>query len=314
MIESFSHMLGSLVSFFLCSNALLSFLLALSADVSVAAVPASKLFTYNESGGMPRAIEVFFPARQPDSGNVVPGVLLFHGGAWRAGSRSSLSKICLHLAERGIVAASADYKVMSEGEAAALPAGESNKRVCIQDARSAIRWFGANAHSLGVDPNRIIIGGASAGAQIAVLAMLNSAIADPADAPAGMEPVIVASILLEPAFGMGDSKDPQVDVMKFLDRRLPPCIIVFGAEDALLKQWSLVSAEFAKRYSPEFELYVAEGQKHNFHAEEPWRSAVFKSVDQFLIQRGLLPDGQHTSEPELSTQKSLHLSINKEPR
>ena len=66
-------------------------------------------------------------------------------------ARSSVRVACAYFASRGLVCATAEYEML--GKAAAHPAaGESKKRVCVTDAKSAIRWFKQHAEELGVDP------------------------------------------------------------------------------------------------------------------------------------------------------------------
>jgi len=129
--------------------------------MSVAAqkLPA-KSYVYKHSGGKPRELDVFFPPNHNPSQARVPGVVLFHGGAWVSGNRTRLRPICQYLASRGLVAVTVDYQMLSQKDAAALPQPETCKRVCITDAKSAIRWTREHAAELGIDPQKIITGGA----------------------------------------------------------------------------------------------------------------------------------------------------------
>ena len=55
------------------------------------------------------------------------------------------------------------------------------KRYCISDAKSAIRWFKQHANELGIDPKRIIAGGGSSGGHVCLLATTNPGLNDPND-------------------------------------------------------------------------------------------------------------------------------------
>ncbi|MDE2923013.1 MAG: alpha/beta hydrolase [Acidobacteriota bacterium] len=88
-----------------------------------------------------------------------PAIVFFFGGGWRAGSPQQFLPHCRYLAERGMVAAVADYRVASRH---GVTADE-----CVKDAKSAVRWLRANADRLGIDPNRIAAGGGSAGGHLA---------------------------------------------------------------------------------------------------------------------------------------------------
>ncbi len=88
-----------------------------------------------------------------------PAIVFFFGGGWRSGSPQQFLPHCRYLAERGMVAAVADYRVASRH---GVTADE-----CVKDAKSAVRWLRANADRLGIDPNRIAAGGGSAGGHLA---------------------------------------------------------------------------------------------------------------------------------------------------
>ncbi|WP_299455571.1 carboxylesterase family protein [uncultured Microscilla sp.] len=97
-----------------------------------------------------------------------PVLIVCFGGGFVAGDRNlgDIRTMAIRMAKRGYVTAAIDYRlgmnVFDEG--AALRAVYRG----VQDGRSAIRYFRANAASLGVDPNQIFIAGHSAGAFIAV--------------------------------------------------------------------------------------------------------------------------------------------------
>ncbi|MYB20461.1 MAG: alpha/beta hydrolase [Holophagales bacterium] len=88
-----------------------------------------------------------------------PAIVFFFGGGWRSGSPQQFLPHCRYLAERGMVAAVADYRVASRH---GVTADE-----CVKDAKSAVRWLRSNADRLGIDPNRIAAGGGSAGGHLA---------------------------------------------------------------------------------------------------------------------------------------------------
>ncbi|TWU09234.1 Acetylxylan esterase precursor [Symmachiella macrocystis] len=88
-----------------------------------------------------------------------PAIVFFFGGGWRGGSPKQFEKQCQYLASRGMVAMAADYRVLSRQKVKADR--------CVADAKSAVRWIRENAERLGVDPERIVASGGSAGGHIA---------------------------------------------------------------------------------------------------------------------------------------------------
>jgi len=84
-------------------------------------------------------------------------VVWVHGGAWRAGSKSSMPLKAL--VERGYAIASVDYRL---SPVARFPAQ-------VHDIKAAIRWLRAHADAHGYDATRIGIAGASVGGHLVAL-------------------------------------------------------------------------------------------------------------------------------------------------
>lgn len=102
-----------------------------------------------------------------------PLALVVHGGGWRHGKPDLMFELCRHLASRGMVAASVEYRVTGDGK--------SDVFDCIADARSAVRWARANAATLGIDPRRIVLIGESAGGHLAACVGLIDAHDEPGE-------------------------------------------------------------------------------------------------------------------------------------
>ncbi len=87
-----------------------------------------------------------------------PAIVFFHGGAWLFGSKEDVDPILFTAAEMGgFNLISVGYRLASEDP---WPAQA-------HDANASIRWIKQNAEMLGVDPEKLIIVGGSAGAHIA---------------------------------------------------------------------------------------------------------------------------------------------------
>ena len=88
-----------------------------------------------------------------------PAVMWIHGGAWRGGTPETLFPFARYLASRGAVNFSVEYRLVSP---AALTVAD-----CVEDCRAALDFLRSHAAELGVDPDRIAIGGESAGGHLA---------------------------------------------------------------------------------------------------------------------------------------------------
>ena len=267
------------------------------AELSSEQTPPGKVYVYKHSAGKPRELEIYFPPNHdPHKLEAkVPGLILFHGGGWSGGSLIQFRTACQYFASRGVVAVTANYQMLSGAEAKQLQTGESRKRACITDAKSAIRWFKQHADALGVDPERIITGGGSAGGHVSVLATMNDGLNDPAD-PKDFDTSVVAYVLFNPAFALDDNQDSEVDVLKHIRPTMAPAIAFFGSTDHWKEGWDNLQQELKRQGNTTTELQIAEGQKHSFFNKDPWRSVTLIAADRFLIKLGLLK-----GEPTLAT-------------
>lgn len=88
----------------------------------------------------------------------VPVLLWLHGGGFILGKPEVDDTICIPFAcELGIVIVSVDYRC----------APEHPFPIPLEDSYAALKWVASQAMELGIDPNRIAIGGESAGAGLA---------------------------------------------------------------------------------------------------------------------------------------------------
>jgi len=249
--------------------------------------PPGKPYIYKESAGKPRQMEIYFPPGHDAAKAKVPGMILFHGGAWGGGSLGQFRIACAYFASRGLVCATAEYQMLSKADAAKLPAGETKKRVCVTDAKSAIRWFKQHAGELGIDPRRIITGGGSAGGHISALATMNPGLNDPAD-PKDIDTSVVAYVWFNPAFATDDHKDPEIDILRHLKADLPPAIAFFGDKDTWKKGWDTAYAKWKALGTKTIDLQIAPGQSHSFFNNGPWQTVTLIAADKFLVKQGLL--------------------------
>jgi len=94
----------------------------------------------------------------------LPALVWLHGGGHCVGSPNSYDAVCRYLSHKtDCTVISVDYRLAPEHP---FPAA-------VEDCMQSIAWVHANARALGVDPDRIAVGGDSAGANLAtVCAML----------------------------------------------------------------------------------------------------------------------------------------------
>lgn len=137
----------------------------------------------------------FFPATR-DISSPAPLLVWVHGGAWRFGTNQALRDTILRtpggeqpntqalmraaFQQAGWAVASINYRYSHQ---ALFPGA-------LHDVKEAVRFFRANAHEFGIDPQRIAVAGGSAGGHLSMMAAHtgdsaagNSVFGDSANAP-----------------------------------------------------------------------------------------------------------------------------------
>ena len=133
-------------------------LLTVGAEPPPPTTPAdAREYVYKTVNGTAVALDVFSP-QVLDVAKPRPVLIYFHGGGWTSGDKGYTYQFSRYFARRGLVVATVNYRFMTQGATGI----EGTKAFCLLDAKSAIRWVRSHAKELGVDPNRVILGGSSA--------------------------------------------------------------------------------------------------------------------------------------------------------
>jgi len=235
-------------------------------------------------------IHLYFP-KDWKSADHRAGIVLFFGGGFTNGNPSQFTTKAEYLASRGMVAASAEYRIRTKHD--------TGPEKIIEDAKSAVRWLRLNARSLGIDPNRIVAGGGSAGGTCAAYTAYSTTY-EPEGEDTSVSSKPDALVLYNPALGFGsDRSQVTPEQVKTLDSFLnawkvtkggPPAILFFGTEDALLER-ARVFVQQMKAAGNRAELYTAAGEKHGFFNDRggaPWHALVLNETDLFLSSLGYL--------------------------
>jgi acetyl esterase/lipase len=117
---------------------------------------------YAKVGGTSLRLDLYTPSGAPSG---LPTLLYLHGGAWALGDKSDAAvERLMPIVANGFAVASANYRLVPS---VTHPSP-------LHDVKAAVRWLRANAGELGLDPDRIASGGASAGGHLASLAALTT--------------------------------------------------------------------------------------------------------------------------------------------
>ena len=260
--------------------------LALSVAVSAVAGSMEKTFSYKGADGESHIIEVYYPENHT-AGNKASCFVFFHGGGWSSGDLDHGRPFCEYLASRGMVALTVNYSMHSKEDAKKLPDGESRKRICVMDGKSVLRWVKQHADELGIDPDRIVAGGASAGAHISVLQMMDKEFSNPADLQS-INTEVQALVLLCPAFTLPErDRTPEMNVFQYLEKEFPPMLFIVGETDKWKTASDKLIADLKERKQP-VEVWMGTDVGHMFFRTRDWMTPTLLQIDAFLAAEGFL--------------------------
>jgi acetyl esterase len=108
---------------------------------------------------------IYTPKKLRKADGLAPGLVFFHGGGWVIGNLETHDVVCRKLAHEGeMIVMSVDYRLAPEHR---FPAA-------VEDAVTATKWVAANAKGLGIDASRLVVGGDSAGGNLAAVVSLHA--------------------------------------------------------------------------------------------------------------------------------------------
>lgn len=251
--------------------------------------------TYKTIGDVKLELTCFTPADHKAT-DKRPAIIFYFGGGWTGGTPKQFEKQATYFATRGMVAITADYRVASRHKV--------TPDKCVMDAKSGVRWVRAHAAQLGIDPDRIVAAGGSAGGHIAACTGTvpgydeeseDQKISSVPNAMILFNPVLNtradgwprkdAGAALVARFGThGDALSP----VHFVKKGTPPALVIHGKGDTTVPYAQAQAfAEAMTQAGNRCELAGYEGQPHGFfnhgRGENKMFLATTLEADKFLV-------------------------------
>lgn len=269
----------------------ISTLILLSHAASAAPEP-DRVIEYKVVGGTKLKLHVFTPEDR-STADARPAIVFFFGGGWNGGRVSQFYPQSEHLAEQGMVAICAEYRVKSRDRA--------TPRDCVADGKSALRWVRTHAEELVIDPERIAAGGGSAGGHIAAAIAAADGFDEPGeDTSVSCRPD--ALVLFNPVIDNGPGGYGHDRVSEYwrafsplhnIDSQTPPTLVLLGTND------HLIPVKTAKEYKRRMEavgvrcdLKLYEDQRHGFFnqgkKDSNYYDKTVRDMDAFLGSLGFI--------------------------
>lgn len=239
--------------------------------------------SYSHHGDRALKLHGFMAKSTPGEART-PAILLFHGGAWLYGNPADLYPHCRLFAEQGITCFSAEYRLGS--------GGWPDVRGAVGDARAALDYLIDHAEELHIDPERIAVGGGSAGGQLA--AALGTGL--PGSSPGQRRPA--ALLLYNPMLDLAPGKPDhhlvkdywrEVSPYHHIDSDFPPALILLGSRDPEVPvETAQAFCDAVRDTGGRCEMEVYEGQSHGFFHVPKFRDATNRRALDFLssLDRG----------------------------
>ena len=265
------------------------------------AAAATREYVYKKTPKGDLGMTVHFPPGWK-AGEERPAVVFFFGGGWAGGTIKQFADQAAYLASRGMVAARADYRVKSRQGV--------TPDACVEDAKSAVRWLRKKAGELGIDPNRIVGAGGSAGGHIAACAAMtpgldakgeDASVSSKPNALVLFNPVLDVRNLGRHAAGLGDDTVKAISPNLHVAKDTPPAILFYGTKDKFLAHGQAMLAK-SKEVGNRVELWTADGQPHTFFNRPPWKDLTLIEADKFLVSLGYLKGKPAVEPPDGTTQ------------
>ncbi|MDF1813125.1 MAG: alpha/beta hydrolase [Verrucomicrobiales bacterium] len=216
---------------------------------------------------------------------------IIHGGGWTGMDPSRMYPFARDLANRhGMVGVAVQYRLHKRGGPTVFD--------CVKDARSSVRYVRSYAKELGIDPDRIVVSGGSAGGHLAAATALFDEVNEDSD-DLSVSCMPNALVLLFPVIdtsekGYGQKKIgerwKELSPVDHVKPGLPPTITLHGTGDNVTPYaGAKLFHERMLAAGNRSVLVPNDGGAHGYlmRKEDLYNEAITKAGD-FLLEIGLL--------------------------
>ncbi len=238
----------------------------------VKAVALEENVTFGQAGGRDLLCDIYRPSAQVTKRTAV---IHLHGGGFRGGSKAG-ARLARPLAALGYTCVSATYRLLPETWPAQL-----------EDVKSAITWTRNNAADLGIETDKVVLLGYSAGGYIALVTS-----AQP-DLKVAACVAFYAPAQMSQGHPLGGPSPVEV-----IRPGHPPTMVLHGTADKTVdvEASTRLYARLREVQAP-VELHVVEGVTHIFDTHPEFAEASALWIDLFLDRHVVNPRVYPSTEP-----------------
>ena len=259
-------------------------------EITPTHLPGAESFVYRQEG--PSELRLFV-VKPPGwkTGDHRPAFMFFFGGGWTTGTPASALGWAKFAAARGLVGIAPDYRTKGRHDTSPLAS--------VSDGRAALRWVQSHSAKLGLDADRIIVGGVSAGGHVALWTAISATPPGSSPTEAPLQPpcaLVLFSAVSDtsPETGYTPQRFGEdaraLSPVHHLTRRMPPVLAFHGDADALVPlRHAIALRNQLQAAGNRCDLQIVPGGGHNFDRDLPgWAEKTQIAVEQFLVSEGLL--------------------------
>lgn len=259
--------------------------------------PVGEPVVYKQVGDQNLILYVVKPAHW-SAADSRPAMVMFRGGGWTGGSPQALNPQAEHFASKGIVCFNVQYRLLPNQTAPPL--------VCVQDAKSAMRFVRSRAKEYGIDPNRIGASGGSAGGHLAAVCGIVDGLDDPND-DLTVSAKANALVLFNPVCDTGPSeyahkifgdRFQEYSPAHNIRKGAPPTIVFLGTNDKLIPTSTAERfRDTMSKVGSRSALVLYDGAPHGFFNRSPYKEQTLQAADEFLGSLGWICHTADTVSP-----------------
>jgi acetyl esterase/lipase len=259
-------------------------------ELAVGLEPA-RLVVYKKADGRELYLHVFEPEGWK-AGDHRACFIVFHGGGWTGGEPRRMYPFADHFAKLGLVGVSVEYRLLNAKQGTTV-------FDCVKDGRSAVRFVRSHAALLGIDPQKIIVSGGSAGGHVAAGTALFDGVDEQGESTeASCAPnalVLLFPVIDTSKAGYGNAKISErwreLSPVHHVRGGAPPTLIFHGTGDTVTPFAGAEAFRDAmQKAGNRCELVAHEGGGHGYlMADRRLYLDTLAKTDAFLASLGLLP-------------------------
>lgn len=261
-------------------------------------LPGAETHVYRSLAPEPLRLHVFKPEGW-SAGDRHAAFVWFFGGGWTRGTPENAAGWARWAAQRGMVGIAPDYRVKDRFGTSPLES--------VADGRTALRWLQDHAAELGIDPERMVVGGNSAGGHVALWTAIA---ATPPGSAAGEAPkfkpvaLVLTSAVSDTSQARGytparfGAQAEALSPVHHLEPKMPPIAAFHGDADETVPHAQAVALrDKLLAQGSVCDLITIPGGSHNYATDLPeWRDKTRTLVQRFLVQQRLIAAAHESRE------------------